>query len=477
MSNSDTTVGGASGGGNDPSEAVVAGRSRFSPIWLIPIVALVVAASMAYQAIETRGIGVVVVFDSAQGIKAGKSVVKYRDMEVGSVDLIRFADLEHVELHLTLDKSIKSILTDGTKWWVVRPRFGGGAISGLGTIMSGSYVTFEPAKGGGAAQRKFVGLVDPPLPAAERSGLTLLLHTDRLGGLEAGSPIFFRDIHVGDVVHVALSQDGKTADVHAGIETTHSALVKSTSSFWNAGGIEVSVGSGGLDVKTESLKSLIVGGVAFDSPAEGEPAKRGAAYWLHSSRADVRMTAQTHGGLGLVLETGTLGGVSAGNPVYYREVPVGAVVSHELSMDASKVRVRINVEPRYASFVRSNSVFWNAGGISADLGLHGLHVHAESLKALLSGGIAFATPAEPGEVVGEGSVFALHAEAKDDWLKWQTDYDPKADDKPKKKHGLGHFFHHDGKSEEESKKEDPTPELTPDEHKHHFLRGLFHHGD
>jgi hypothetical protein len=129
--------------------------------------------------------------------------------------------------------------------------------------------------------------------------------------------------------------------------------------------------------------------------------------------------------------------------------------------------------------VRSNSVFWNAGGISADLGLHGLHVHAESLKALLSGGVAFATPPKPGHTVKAGSVFKLHAEAKDDWHKWQADYSSEAKngDGEKKPGIIGRFFHHEDKTEEEAKQEDPSPEPTHEEKKHGFMHGLFHHGD
>jgi paraquat-inducible protein B len=127
--------------------------------------------------------------------------------------------------------------------------------------------------------------------------------------------------------------------------------------------------------------------------------------------------------------------------------------------------------------VRSNSVFWNAGGISAGLGLRGLHVHAESLKALLSGGVTFATPPRPGQRAGEGSVFALHAEAKDDWLGWKTDYSVEKEE-GEAKHGIvGRFFHHDGKTEQQARQDDPTPEPSHEEHKHHFLRGLFHSGD
>ncbi len=328
----------------EAAEAVVKRRRGFSPIWLIPIVATVVAASLAYQAIQERGPQVVIVFESAEGLEAGKSKVKYREVEIGTVDLVRIVDLKHVEVHCSLDKATRPHLTEDTKWWVVRPRIGAGGISGLETILSGAYLTAQFGKDGGKTQRKFVGLEEPPL-------------------------------------------------------------------------------------------------------ADG-------------------------GALGLVLEAGSLGGVAVGNAVYYREVPVGFVVSSALAKDGSKVRIRVKIAARHASLVHSNSVFWNAGGITADLGLHGLHIHAESLKALLLGGIAFAAPRTPGHPVSEGSVFQLHPEAKDKWLKWQSEYRPKGDDA--EKHGaLARFFHHEGKSEAEAKEEASDPE----EHKHGFMGGLFHRGD
>jgi paraquat-inducible protein B len=468
---------GPTDGPSSPAEAVVVeGRRGISPIWLIPLVALLVAGGLAYRAIQERGPQVVILFESGEGLEAGKSKVKFRDVEIGTVDLVRIRDWKQVEVHCSLDKSARGHLTEGTKWWVVRPRVGHGAISGLGTIISGSYVTLEPGPKGGASQREFVGLEEPPLPAEDAPGLPIALHTNHLGGLDAGSPIFFRDIHVGDVRGFSFSKDGKTVDIDALIFSSHAGLVRSNSRFWNAGGVEVSVGSGGLHVKTETLKSILVGGVAFDSPGGGDPAKKGDAFWLHASDTDAHKAATTYGGLGLVLETGALGGVSAGNPVYYRQLPVGAVVSHELSKDGSTVRIRLNIERRYASLVRSNSVFWNAGGISAELGIHGLKVHTESLKALLAGGVSFATPPRPGHTVSEGSVFPLHHEAKDEWMAWETDFEPKPGDEPEKHRILGKFFHHKGKSEDEAKKDDPTPEPTEDEHKHHFLRGLLHRG-
>ena len=396
----------SSGGASDAPEVVVEKGRGLSPIWLIPIVALIVAGVLAYQAIQERGPKVMILFESAEGLEAGKSKVKYRDVEIGTVDLIQLHDPKHVEVHISLHKRATPYLTESAKFWVVRPRVGSGGVSGLGTLISGAYLTVQIGKPEDPRTRQFTGLEEPPLSAEDAPGVRFLLHTDHLGGLDTGSPVFFRDIHVGDVARWELSKDGKTVDVQVMISSAHAHLVRSNSRFWNAGGVEMSLGSGGLDIKTESLQSILAGGVAFSSPDGGDPAKAGDAFWLHSSRADVAKTSKAHGGLRLVLETGSLGGVADGNAVYYREVPVGAVISHELAKGGGKVRITVNIEPRYESLVRSNSVFWNASGISADLGLHGLHVHAESLKALLSGGVAFATPPKPGHTVKAGSVFA-----------------------------------------------------------------------
>ncbi|MGH0036205.1 MAG: intermembrane transport protein PqiB [Myxococcota bacterium] len=454
MSESDP---GGSGPSSTPAagEPVVARRRGLSPIWLIPVVVLVVAVSLAYQTIQSRGPSVVVLFDSAEGLVAGKSKVKYRDVEVGSVDDVKFRSVDQVELHLSLHPDVAPYVTEDTAWWVVRPRISGGGISGLETIVSGSYVTFEPGTQGKKRKREYLGLEEPPVPDKNRPGLEVTLQADDLGGLSAGNSVYFRDIDVGEVVHAGLAEDGRSVAVSIVIVEEHAHRVTTASRFWNAGGVDVAIGPSGLEVDAPSLQSIIGGGVAFDSPPGGKPVDAGARFRLHRSRSAVDDSVARHGGLELVLETDTLGGVGLGDPVYFREVPVGAVRSHSLSSDGQRVRIRINIETRYASFVRSNSHFWNASGISADLGLKGLHVHAESLRSLLSGGVAFATPPDPGHRVKAGSVFRLHPEVKDEWLGWKPDFSKKTSDAkgkaPKEeRHGLARWFHHLGKSEDEA---------------------------
>jgi paraquat-inducible protein B len=472
MSGSEPT-GDVPGNPNDLAEPVMGQRRRISAIWIIPVLVAIVAASFAYQAIQERGTKVIILFESAEGLEAGKSKVKYRDVEIGSVDSIEFRTIDQVEVHVTVNPGADRYVREDAEWWVVRPRVSGSGLSGLDTILSGGYVTFEPGTETASRKLEFVGLEEPPVPAKDRPGTKITLVTDSLRGVQRGASVFYRDLDVGDVLHHTLSDDGKTIEISIIVQQRYAKHLTSTSRFWDAGGIDVSVGPEGLDVKTESLASVLGGGIAFDSPGGGRPVKPGERFWLHKSWTDVEKSEMTHGGLALIVETGALGGVAAGNPVYYREVPVGAVVSHEFSADGTTVRIHLNIARAHAAFVRSNSVFWNASGFTADLGLTGLHVHAESLKSLLAGGIAFATPPKPGHDVSDGSVFRLHPEPKKTWLEWETDFTPKADDSEEGAHGLGRFFHHESKTKEEAKKDDATPDPSHHERKHGFLSRLF----
>jgi paraquat-inducible protein B len=230
----------------------------------------------------------------------------------------------------------------------------------------------------------------------------------------------------------------------------------------------------------ESIQALIAGGISFDSPPGGKPAEEGASYWLHDSLSEIQRQKYAYGGLALIVETPQLGGLKDGDPVYYREVRVGSVNSHELSRDSKFVRAHLNIQNRYAPLVGSNSVFWNASGISANLGLTGIHVHAESLEALMSGGIAFATPSDPGHSVTEGSVFQLHPEVKDAWLKWEPMiWRGPPGEKPAQavqaEKGVSRFFHHKDKKAEEATADSESQrdaKQKTEKKKHHFFRNL-----
>ena len=466
----------AESGGPAGRDALVKPQRRLGLVWVIPIVAALIGAYLAYDAISSRGPTITIAFETAEGLTAGKTKLRYRNVDIGSVDSIAISDdLSHVIVTCSMDKASGRHLNENTRFWVVRPRIGAGGISGLGTLVSGAYIALGGSEKESERVRHFTGLDSPPVESADAPGLKLVLHTDGLRGIDVGSPVLYRQEKVGAIERHQLAKDGETVEIDVYVQPEYRNLVGSNSRFWNASGVAVKAGVGGVDVQTESLVALLAGGIAFDTPGKGEPEKleHGAKFWLHASRTDMEESDFRYGGLALVVEAPELGGLKVGDRVYYREEPVGAVVSHGLSADHGTVRVHLNIQNRHASLVRSNSVFWNASGISANLGLKGLHVHTESLEALLSGGIAFATPDSAGAQVKPGSVFRLHPEVKDKWLKWSG-----GEEKKQEEHkGLLSkiFHHHEDKSEEEAAAdhdpEQPHPAESP---KHGFLHNLFH---
>jgi paraquat-inducible protein B len=455
-------------------------RARMSPVWVIPIVAIALAGYLGYRTVSEKGPVVTIYFETADGLETGKTKVKFKDVDIGSVTSI---DVRHeapqIVVVCQLEKRARGRVVEGTEFWVVRPRIGSGGVSGLGTLLSGAYINVAPGPPDGKQTHEFVGLESPPAMRPGDPRLRVVLHARSLGSLHPNAPVFYRQIQVGETGNHEFSKDKKGVEIDVLIQPEHAALVRSNSHFWNAGGIDVSMGLGKLDVRSESLVALLIGGVAFDSPGGGEPAAKDTKFLLHHSQAEIENAAWRYGGLQLVVEAVQTGGVKEGDFVYYKEVRVGSVISTALSNDSRSVRIHLNILSSYAPLVRSNSVFWNASGISANLGLSGLHIHAESLESLLAGGIAFATPDSPGDRVKSGSVFLLQPEVKDDWLEWspqisrgpaqkQAGSAQEADGK--EHHEVAKFFHHEKKSEDDVAGE----EQPKDDKKHGFFHKIFH---
>lgn len=498
MTENDTPNGGASPSGSSsqaPAPVVTQGRGM-SLVWVIPIVALVVGAFVAFDAFQNRGVKLVINLPNAEWIEAGKTKIQYLAVEIGIVDdVVLKQDRSGVELHCTVDKHAKRALVEGTEFWLVHPQVGAAGISGLGTLLSGAYFAMSLGPIGAKNKHVFDGLESPPLKSGAPGALTIRLHSEELNSLGAGSPVYYRKVQVGKVEEFELEKDGGGIALRLYFPPEHASLVREDSRFWSAGGIAVSGSLADLDIEIESLESILSGGIAFDSPRglKTNPAKTDSHFWLHPSRTDTLTYPFRYGGLKIYVETPQLGSVSTDAKVYYREIPVGAVISHELLSDSRHVRVGLNIQSRYATLVRGNSVFWNASGITANLGLHGLQIHTESLASILAGGIAFATPDSPAHPVKAGSVFQLHPEVKDEWLAWSpliwrgppgeapAAAAPKS--KSRGKRASARFFHHKNKNQEESErasepKKDPSQEGAREEKRHGFFSGLFkHHSD
>ena len=320
-------------------------RSRISVIWIIPILAAVVAIGIAVQRILSEGPTITIVFTAAEGIEAGKTFIKYKDVNIGQVTAVRLTnDYTKVEVTAKIDQHAAGLMVQDAKFWVVRPQITLSGISGLSTLLSGNYIGFEPGLAEQSA-RKFVGLDVAPVVTGE-PGKEFILNSGDLGSLSIGSPIYYRQLPVGEVTGYGFQPDGKSVQIKIFVRAPYDRFVTTSTRFWNASGIDVSVGADGVNVRTESLVALLVGGIAFDSPsfaAPTAPAEPNTAFTLYRDRV-VAMKAPDELSRYYVLHfKESLRGLSVGAPVTFLGLTAGEVTRVGLELDQKQGNIRSEV--------------------------------------------------------------------------------------------------------------------------------------
>lgn len=320
-------------------------RTRISIIWIIPILAAVVAIGIAVQRILSEGPSVIIVFTAAEGIEAGKTFIKYKDVNIGLVKAIRLTnDYRKVEVTAKIEKHAAALMVKDAKFWIVRPQITLSGVSGLSTLLSGNYIGFEPGKSD-ESESIFIGLDIAPVVSGE-PGKQFILNSADLGSLSASSPVYYRRLPVGQVTSYDLQPDGKSVQMKIFVKAPYDRFVVSSTRFWNVSGVDVTVGADGLNVHTESLVALLVGGIAFDTPsfmASAAPAEQDTEFTLYSDR-DVAMKAPDPLAKHYVAHfTESLRGLSVGAPVAFLGLTAGEVTSVGLSFDPKTGEVRPEV--------------------------------------------------------------------------------------------------------------------------------------
>ncbi|MBA3756827.1 MAG: MCE family protein, partial [Nitrosomonas sp.] len=223
---------------NDLPAARVETRNGISIVWLIPLVALLVGAWLAYKTWSETGPTITISFKTAEGLEAGKTKIKYKNVEIGQIRSIELSDdLSHVIVTAELVRNAKHYLIQGTRFWVVRARIAAGEVSGLSTLLSGAYIGIDPGKEGDDA-RHFVALETPPALTDNASGSHFFLRADNLSSLDVGSPVYYRMIKVGQVIGYRFAKDGQSVEIELFIHSPHDRQVNSNTRFWNASGLE-----------------------------------------------------------------------------------------------------------------------------------------------------------------------------------------------------------------------------------------------
>ncbi len=265
-----------------PKAKVQRRRWNFPIVWVVPVVAAIVAGYLIYNRVQEIGPRITIKFKDGSGLKAGGTPIKYRGVPVGEVAALELSeDQQHVLVRARLRRSAASIAREGSVFWIVRPEVGIGNITGLGTVITGPEIVVLP--GTGEAKSAFVGLESSPV-ALERKGLKIVLRSSRLGSLKPSSPVYYRGIEVGAVQDCQLSSNASTVDIHVFIRQRYVKLVRNGSKFWNVSGMDVSLGLfRGLEINVESLRSLVAGGIAFATPDDPKdsPVRDGMVFPLY----------------------------------------------------------------------------------------------------------------------------------------------------------------------------------------------------
>jgi len=317
---------------------------RFSWIWLIPLLAAAVGATLLVRDWMATGPTITVAFASAEGIEVGQTRVRYKDVAIGTVTDLK-VDHERAKVLVTAQlhrDGADYITRPDSQFWVVRPRLAISGVSGLGTLLSGVYIAVdtppEPATENERPVYEFDGLEQPPEITSGRPGTRFTLQAEDLGWLDIGSPVYYRRIQVGQVIGYALDDSGRAVNIQIFVDAPHDGYVTTDARFWNASGINFSLDADGVSVQTGSLASVLAGGVAFAPVDEFDnvSADPDSVFELHESQVQAMADPD---GEPVLIEFHfhqSVRGLKVGAPVDFRGLELGSITDIDMEFDRER---------------------------------------------------------------------------------------------------------------------------------------------
>lgn len=341
------------------------GYAGLLSIWLVPLIAVLIAGWLIVKSVRDEGPEVSISLISAKGMEAGKTRLKYRDVVIGVVERIEIPeDNRGVNVIVSVQRDAEKYMTDTARFWVVAPAIGLQGISGLETLLSGSYLEIDPGKGGDSL-RDFVGLDTAPVITSTTAGKEFLLRADRLGNAQRGTPIIYKGIVVGKLLGHKLAEDNASVEMFAFIEAPYDALIHEGTRFWDAGGVNVTLSTAGIEMGADSFQALLSGAVEFETPSVLKDtwiAEEGYEFKLfknHKSMEDAKFTERlTY----ILYFDGSVSGLAVGSAVEFKGMKIGTVkeINLEFQQDSGKyfLPVIIDLEPQRVKVTEvSDTVF------------------------------------------------------------------------------------------------------------------------
>lgn len=333
-------------------QAEIRSKRGVSIIWVVPLVALLIGGWLSYKAWSEKGPTITISFASAEGLQQDKTTVKYKDVTLGKVVAIKLSDdLSRVLVTVEMDRTAENYLTADTLFWVVTAQVSAGKVSGLGTLLSGEYIAMEPGEPG-VLRTEFTGLEVAPVLTEGLPGQHFQLFAEDLGSIDIGYPVYYRKVKVGQVVSYNLDPVSDRLNIQVFIAAPFHEKVHKKTRFYNASGIDIGIDANGLKVSTESLVSILLGGIAFVSPESrdtDEPVSKSETFELYPNRESVSQDDYRIKNRYLLFFKESVRGLSVGAPVEFHGIKIGQVLDVSLNFDWAQmehtISVLIEIEP------------------------------------------------------------------------------------------------------------------------------------
>ena len=341
----------------EPPTARVKRRAPLSPVWLVPLAAAGVALYVAIHAFLARGPLITLTFKTADGLVAHQTEVRHKAVKLGTVDEISLTeDMSHVVVRVRMEAQAKPLLTDRARFWVVRPRLGGGLAglqTGLETLVSGAYLAVDPGPPGGRHVDSYQGLEEPPSVRSDEPGRVIRLQSDRLGSIGAGAPVYHRDVRVGEVLSYETGAADGPVSIRVFVRAPFDSSVRDATHFWNTSGLSLDMGPRGLHLEFRSLTTALSGGIAFETPLaarSGKPSADTKVFELYDSEAAAEAGFYERVPCVTYLDS-SLSGLAVGAPVQLLGVQMGIVTGQKLVFNEAGhlvARVTFDMQPTRA---------------------------------------------------------------------------------------------------------------------------------